>query len=110
MWGISLNSLEEFLNRTLLVQPQTSTVNKWKLIERFLCVKEHYHSDKVAAYRMAKGVVFVCTSYTCDRRLVCKMYKELKKLDIKKKITKLKWGKYLNKILNRRNLKWRRNT
>jgi len=60
-----------------------------------LPVKEHYHSDKAAAYRMGKIVVvfvFVFTSYTSDRRLISKIHKELKKLGIKKKKSPIKDG------------------
>ena len=49
---------EEFLNRTLLAQPQKPIVNKWQPIEKLLHAKEHYHLDKAAAYRMGKVVVF----------------------------------------------------
>lgn len=50
---------------------------------------------QVTAYRMGK--VFFSTNSTCDKGLISKIYKVLKKLDIKQPINK--WGPDLNRIL-----------
>jgi hypothetical protein len=75
---------KRFLNRKPLAQALRSTINK----QDFMKLKRFY---------MAKGTIIrmkwkptewrkIFTSYTSNRELVSKIYKELKKLHIKKQI------------------------
>ena len=73
---------DNFLNITPVAQILRAGINKWDLLKlRSFCKsKGHGQQDKKAAYRMGK----IFTNLKSDRRLISKLYKELKKLDIKR--------------------------
>jgi hypothetical protein len=70
---------EIFLNRTPLIFPLRSTVNKWDLrkLKSFCKVKDTVNRTKEQPTDWEK----ILTNPTSDRGLICNIYKELKKLD-----------------------------
>jgi hypothetical protein len=78
-----IGTADIFLNRTLLAQVIRSTIiNGTSGKGKCLQGKECHHSGKMAAYRVGKSFTFI--NSTSDRRLISKIYKELRKLDTKK--------------------------
>ena len=65
---------------------------------KYFCKAKDTSFRQATTYRMRKDF----TNYTFDRGQIFKIYKELKKLDIKKTNNPVKnWGTNLNRILNR---------
>jgi hypothetical protein len=74
-----------FLNKTPIAQALKSTINKWDLMKlnSFCKEKDTIHcSNKAIAYRTR---TFFLTNSTCDRELIFKIYKQLRKLGSKRK-------------------------
>ena len=73
---------EHFLNKTPVAQLLRATINKWDLLKlRSFCKnKGHGQQGKQQPTEWEK----VFTNLKSDRRLIFKLYKELKKLDIKR--------------------------
>jgi hypothetical protein len=68
---------DNFLNRTPMAQALRSTIDKWDLMKpkSFCKAKDTALSIGMAAYRLGKDL------HKPNRKLICKIYKELKKLD-----------------------------
>ena len=84
----------DFLNKTLIAQALRSTTDRWDLM-------------KLKTFCMAKGIIIqkkqqptkrekIFTNYTSDARLISKIYKELKKLNIKNPNNQIK-NEYTNR-------------
>ena len=66
--------------------------------DTLLYSKGHYHWNKVAAYRMGRFF----KNYIFNRELLCKTYKELKKLDTNKTINPIiNGGTDLNTVFSK---------
>ena len=70
---------DNFLNRIPTAQALRSTINKWNLIKlkSFCKAKDTINRTK----QQPKGLEKIFTKPTSDRRLISKIYKELKKLN-----------------------------
>ena len=73
---------DHFLNITLVAQKIKTTINKWDLLKlRSFCKGKHnVNKTKTKAYKMKK----IFTNPTPDRGLTYKIYKEQKKVNIKR--------------------------
>ena len=79
-----------FLKRTLIVQALRSTINKWDLIKL-----KSFCKAKITLYQTKsypKELENILTNLTSSQALNSKIYKELKKLDNKKQMIQLKIG------------------
>jgi hypothetical protein len=83
--GTSLEPIgtgHNFLNRTPIAQAVRSIISKWGLmkLKSFCKAKDSVNQTMQQPIEWEK----IFTTSTSNRRLITKMYKELKKLDIKK--------------------------
>ena len=82
-----IGTIDHFLNRTPVAQALRETINKWNLpkLKSFCKAKDMVSKTKQKLTEWEKIII----NPTSDRGLISKIYKELKKLVIKKKqITK----------------------
>ena len=77
-----IGTRENFLNRTPTIQAPRSTINKWDImkLKSFFTAKDNINRTKQQPTEWEK----IFTKVTSDRRLISKIYKELKKLDTNK--------------------------
>lgn len=98
---LALNSRVSFLNRTPKAQVLKSIFNKWNLLKLETFCKEELSLEQNGSLQIGKRSSPNPTFY---KVLISKIYKELKKLDIKKTNNPIKtWAIELNRILKRRN-------
>ena len=84
-----------FLNRTPMAQALRSTIDKWDLMKLESFCKAKDIVNKTNRQPTDWGKIF--TNSTSDRRIIPKIYKELKKLATKKPNNPIKkWGIELN--------------
>ena len=99
------NSLEfigigdNFLNRTTKAQALRSRIYKWDLVEMKSFSKSKFTVIRTKWQPTVWEKIF--TNPTSDGGLIYKTYKELKKLDTNNPNNPIKWGIWLNKLLNR---------
>jgi hypothetical protein len=67
-----------------LMQALRLAINKWDFMKLKSFCKAKGTVNRIKQQPTEQEKVF--TNYTSDRELICKMYKELKKLDIKKRL------------------------
>lgn len=79
-----------FLNRILISQSLEAIIDKWNFmkLKSIRMGKGHHHMTKVAVFRKGK----IITIYTSDKGLISKVYKELKRLNMKKRNNPIKKG------------------
>jgi hypothetical protein len=104
------NTLEQigigknFLNRTPAAQQLTERMNKWDFIKlkSFCTTKEMVSKLKIPTTEW--GEIFA--SYTCDKKLITRIYRELKKLNSPKINEPInKWATELNKCFQKKKFK-----
>ena len=96
-----IGTVDNFLNRTLIVKTLRSTINKLDLIKLKSFCKAKHIVHRIKWQPIEGKRVF--TNSICKGRLISKIYKALKKLDINKPNNPIKNGVqiYKEEILNR---------
>lgn len=80
---LEFTGTEDFLNKTPLAQTLSSTTNKWDLMKlRSFCTANNTINRTKQQTTTEWENIF--TNYISNRRLISKIYKELKKPDTKK--------------------------
>ena len=94
-----VSTVEEFLNRELVVQALRSTISKWypMKLKSFYEAKDTIVQQKkrLVAYRMGNNFYHTCTP---DRGLISKICKDLKQLNTKKMQIIQSFDYYLNEV------------
>ena len=93
---------KDFLNRAPIAQALRSTINKWF----FMKLKIFCNAEDTVIWTKGESMVWenIFMNSPLDRGPICKIYNELKKLDIKSQIILLKIRcRSKQRILNREN-------
>jgi hypothetical protein len=70
-----------FLSRTPMAQVLESAIGKWELMKLLSFCKAKDTANRIKQQSIDWKMIFINPS--CDRRVLSKIYKELKKLDFK---------------------------